>query len=118
MTYNYQAFEAVLDKIKEHPEQFDMSEWCYTTKCVAGWACFLFDEQNLNKNRYNYNFTENGSKILGMSLRERDLFTTNDNEGVIQILEKLVSQKDLPVNEQQTIHEIAENLDIELGAPF
>lgn len=118
MNYNYQAFEAVLEKILEQPLEFDMSEWCGSTKCIAGWACLLFDNENLKKNRVGYNFTAQGTKILGMDFKDKDLFLTNDNEGVLQILKILVSQKDLPASEQQTIHDIAEKLDIELGLPF
>lgn len=120
MTYNYPAFKAVLQAIEENPKEFDMGTWCgTTTKCVAGWTCFLFCREEVIKIGYEkFPFSLRARKILGMKSHESDLFLTNNNNGVIDILKALVSQENLPATEQRTIHQIAESLKIEFGPPF
>ncbi len=38
---NWDNAERVLDAIDANPDQFDMTAWCGTTRCIAGWAAHL-----------------------------------------------------------------------------
>lgn len=65
---NIERLRAVKQKILDEPENFSMEDWeCGTTKCIGGWACFLFPKEATNRFYY-----QNVSRILELTLPQVD----------------------------------------------
>ena len=118
--YNYDLFTKIFEQIEKEPILFNTSSWnedvdcgtyCGTSRCVAGWACFL-SELNRGKDEDPSEFYPiEGRKLLRLteSWNEVELLFFNSNDfHVYMIIKTIVSEKEL--ENQRSITEIANSL--------
>jgi hypothetical protein len=110
--YNYDMFKRIFEQISNHPEYFDMSSWeCGTTKCIAGWACFLAGlkyDNSIHGEDCDWH-PPNARRILNISMEESDILFHEATEFVpYMIIRTLIEQAGSEV--QESIEQINNRL--------
>lgn len=101
MKYGKETAQAVLDKIRMHPELhdqnfFDMDKHCGTSHCVAGWAIDIHKKLNPNvlldcdhNDSLGYSGSI-GAKLLCLNEEDADiLFYRTNNQQALHAMEYL-----------------------------
>jgi 3-isopropylmalate dehydratase small subunit len=106
--YNYSLFKIIYQHIKDIPPDFNMSNWdCGSSRCIAGWACYLMDYTFKGKVGATHWYYDNAVKLLNISEEDADeLFYIDYEVLAVSVIEKIVAQSDL--SDQKTIKEIVE----------